>query len=183
MRNNIIRENRARSVLVTTKGKVLIENNLFASQMHGILIEGDNNNWYESGAVQDITIRNNVFENIGYGLNKRYPLLASPMLNETQHMGEGQYHRNINFTGNTVKSFNGLLVNARSVKGLNISGNKMEFNTDYPPADEGAAIMLEYCDDVTIENNTAAGFNPLEIKTSTDTTNLKTGRNTGFKTP
>lgn len=71
MKNNTIRDNRARSVLVTTKGKVLIEGNYFSSQMHGILIEGDNHKWYESGAVQDVTIRNNMFENIGYEVTER----------------------------------------------------------------------------------------------------------------
>lgn len=181
MNNNTIRENRARSVLVTTKGRVLIENNYFSSQMHGILIEGDNNKWYESGAVQDITIRNNTFDNLGFEKTERYPLLASPLLRPEQRMGEGQYHRNIHFINNTIRSFNGLLANARSVQGLDISGNKMEFSADYPQADEGPAIVLEYCDDVTIRNNTATGFQPLEISASDNTTNLKTDGNTGFK--
>jgi hypothetical protein len=181
MKNNTIRENRARSVLVTTKGKVLIENNHFSSQMHGILIEGDNNKWYESGAVQDVTIRNNVFENTGWEVTGRYPLLASPLFTGEQRMEEGQYHRNINFVDNTVKSFNGLLVKARSVKGLNVSGNTMVFSTDYPAAAEGAAVVLEYCDDVTIEGNKATGFPaPLPITRSADTTDTTVGKNEGF---
>jgi parallel beta helix pectate lyase-like protein len=181
MKNNTIRENRARSVLVTTKGRVLIEDNYFSSQMHGILIEGDNNKWYESGAVQDITIRNNVFDNIGYEVTNRYPLLASPLFTPDQRLGEGQYHRNINFTDNTIKSFNGLLANARSVQGLNITGNTIEFSADYPAASEGAAINLEYCDEVTIGDNRAKGFEgPLAITRSADTTNVEIGRNDGF---
>jgi hypothetical protein len=181
MRNNTVRENRARSVLVTTKGKVLIENNYFSSQMHGILIEGDNNSWYESGAVRDVTIRNNTFENIGYEVTKRYPLLASPLYTPEQRMGEGQYHRNIHFTGNTIKSFNGLIAKARSVQGLNISGNKIEFSRGYPAADEGPAIVLEYCDDVTIADNIAEGFEgPLAISESSDTTRVDIRGNRGF---
>ncbi|VGO20479.1 right-handed parallel beta-helix repeat-containing protein [Pontiella sulfatireligans] len=181
-RKNIVRENRARSILVTTKGKVLIEDNYLSSQMHGILIEGDNNKWYESGAVQDVTIRNNEFVNIGYAVSERYPLLASPLFTANQRMGEGRYHRNIDFVDNTIKSFNGLLVKACSVKGLNISGNKMVFSTDYPKADEGEAIVLEYCDDVTIKKNKAAGFdNPLEVSKTADTSNVKIERNPGFK--
>lgn len=173
MQKNIIRENRARSVLVTTKGKVLIEDNYFSSQMHGILIEGDNNKWYESGAVGDVTIRNNVFENIGYAVTERYPLLAAPLFTNQQHWGEGHYHRNIDFSGNTIKSFNGLLVNARSVQGLNISGNTVEFSSDYPAVDEGPAIVIEYCDDVTIKDNTVTGFDrDLIIQTSSDSTKV-----------
>lgn len=55
-------------------------------------------------------------------------------------MGEGHYHRNIDFVNNTLRSFNGHMVFARSVKGLNITGNTMEFSTDYPPIAEFPAI-------------------------------------------
>lgn len=182
MRKNTIRENRARSALITTKGKVLIEENYFSSQMHGILIEGDNNYWYESGGVEDVTIRNNTFVNIGFEGIERYPLYASPLLNKDQHMGEGQYHRNINFVDNTLKSFNGHMVFARSVEGLNISGNKIEFSADYPPLEKYPSIRLQYCDDVTIEDNKATGFNrPLIITRSSDTTNLEIEGNDGFE--
>jgi len=44
----------------------------------------------------------------------------------TQRMGEGRYHRNIRFVNNTIRSFNGLMVKARSVEGLIVAGNKME---------------------------------------------------------
>ena len=181
MRNNTIRENRARSVLVTTKGRVLIEENTFASQMHGILIEGDNNSWYDSGAVSDITIRNNRFENIGFARDHRYPLLASPLLRPEQRMGEGHYHRGIRFTGNTVKSFNGLIAKAASVQHLDISDNRIEFSTDYPRAAEGSAIVLDYCDDVRIGNNIVTGFgHSLDIAPSSDVTNLEVEGNEGI---
>ncbi|WP_222846176.1 alpha-1,3-galactosidase-related protein [Pontiella sulfatireligans] len=181
-RNNIVRENRARSILVTTKGKVLIENNYLSSQMHGILIEGDNNSWYESGAVEDVTIRNNEFVNIGYDNHDRYPVLASPLLKSDQHLGEGRYHRNIHFINNTIKSFNGHMVKARSVDGLLVSGNKIEFSSTYPQSEGDPALSMEYCDHVTIENNTATGFKTeLVITESADTTHVKTEQNNGFK--
>jgi hypothetical protein len=128
MRNNTIRQNRARGALITTKGKVVVDNNYFSTQMHGILIEGDNKKWYESGAVEDVMISNNTFENVGFEGSAAYPLLASPLLSADQRMGEGHYHRNIRFENNTIKSFNGLIAQARSVSGLEITGNKMEFS-------------------------------------------------------
>jgi len=183
MTNNVIRRNRARSALITTKGKVLIENNVFSSQMHGILIEGDNNKWYESGAVKDITIKNNVFENIGFGGGDRYPLLAAPLLTPEQHLGEGHYHRNINFTNNRIKSFNGRIAQARSVKGLNISGNQLEFSQDYPKDTKLPSIDLYYCDDVRINNNGATGFDDsLIVQQSDDTTNVRLSGNKGIAT-
>lgn len=181
IRKNIIRENRARSALITTKGNVLIEDNYFSSQMHGILIEGDNNKWYESGGVEDITIRNNTFVNIGFEGSERYPLYASPLLTTQQRMGEGHYHRNIRFVNNTLKSFNGHMVFARSVKGLEIAGNTIEFSTDYPAMNEFPAISLEYCDSVTIRDNVATGFDhPLKIKQADDVTHVQIDGNKGL---
>ena len=181
-RNNTVRENRARSILVTTKGKVVIENNYLSSQMHGILIEGDNNKWYESGAVQDVVIRNNEFINPGFARDNRYPLLASPLFTEEQHMGEGRYHRNITFENNIVKSFNGHLVEARSVDGLKIINNKLIYCDDYPKTDEGETIKLEYCDNVLVEGNRAEGFDkPILITKTDDTERLVVGKNEGFK--
>ncbi|WP_366185816.1 right-handed parallel beta-helix repeat-containing protein [Flavobacterium ovatum] len=182
MRNNTVRENRARAALITTKGKVLIENNYFSSQMHGILIEGDNKSWYESGGVRDITINNNVFENIGYGDGEGYPLFAAPMLTEDQHLGDEKYHQNIRFTNNTIKSYNGLLVSATSVKGLVIEGNTVELSKSYPVGSKLPAIALDYCEDVTIGKNTFKGFNwPMTIKKSSNSTNVKVSSNKGIK--
>jgi hypothetical protein len=181
MRKNIIRDNRARSALITTKGKVLIEDNYFSSQMHGILIEGDNNSWYESGGVEDVTITNNTFDNIGYGNDERYPLYASPLLRPEQRLGDRKYHRNIRFTDNRIRSFNGHLVYALSVQGLTLTGNTIELSTDYPTGSTRSSIELEYCEDVTIENNQFLGFDwPLRIEQSNDTTYVKLKNNEGL---
>ena len=180
-RNNKVRENRARSVLVTTKGKVLIENNYFNSQMHGILIEGDNKFWYESGAVEDVTIRGNEFVNGGYVGTEAYPLLASPMFTPEQRIGEGHYHRNIKFNNNTLKGFNGLLVNSLSVDGLEIKGNKMTFSTDYPAVTKYPAIDINYSKNVVIKGNTATGFGrELPIVISDDSESVVVENNRGF---
>lgn len=182
MKNNTIRENRARSVLVTTKGKVLIEGNHFSSQMNGILIEGDNNKWYESGAVQDVTIRNNVFVNSGFGSGPVYPLLASPLLTAEQRMGEGHYHRNIRFVNNTLRSFDGRLVKAASVSGLAIAGNKVEFSRDYPAVSDLPAVDLTYCSDVSITGNTVTGFDrALNVRQSANTESVTIKDNKGLK--
>lgn len=183
MRKNIIRNNRARSALITTKGKVLIEDNYFSSQMHGILIEGDNNSWYESGGVEDVTITNNTFENIGYGDDTRYPLYASPLLRPEQRLGDRKYHRNIRFTNNRIKSFNGHFVHAMSVQGLTITGNTVELSKDYPTGSTRPSIELEYCEDATIEDNRFLGFDwPIRIEQSSDTADVRLKNNQGLTT-
>lgn len=182
LRNNVIRNNRARSALISTKGKVLIENNVFSSQMHGILIEGDNNSWYESGGVRDVTIRNNVFENIGYGSGAGYPLYVSPLLTPEQRLGDDQYHWNVRFTHNRIKSFNGQLCHARSVKGLVLSGNTIEADRTYPNGSALPAIDLDYCKDSIVENNTFAGFGwPIRLEQKDNCVNISVKNNKGLK--
>ena len=53
---------RARGLLVSTPGKVIINQNEFESSGSAILIAGDANGWYESGAVNDVSISNNIFK-------------------------------------------------------------------------------------------------------------------------
>jgi len=53
-----------RGLLVTTRGRVLVENNKFLNTgMSGILISDDALNWYESGPVRSVMIRGNAFMN------------------------------------------------------------------------------------------------------------------------
>ncbi|WP_010136718.1 alpha-1,3-galactosidase-related protein [Ochrovirga pacifica] len=180
--NNVIKENRARSALITTKGKVTVENNYFSSQMHGILIEGDNKAWYESGAVMDVTIKNNVFENIGYGSGDGYPLYISPMFLPTQKLGAQKYHHNITVKNNTFKSFNGLLIHAKSVKGLYVKNNTIELQTTYPTGSTLPAVSLNYCEDVVLEKNRFNGFDwDLKIHQNDNNNNVKIKRNKGIK--
>lgn len=180
-RDNIVRENRARSLLVTTKGKTLIENNYFNSQMHGILIEGDNKFWYESGAVEDVTIQNNIFDNIGFENNNRFPLFASPMFTPEQRIGDGQYHKNIKFNNNTINSFTGSIAHALSVDGLEIIGNTINYSDEYPSDGNMPGIDIHYSKNIKIMNNKAAGFSrDLAINISNDSQDVQLDNNTGF---
>ncbi len=53
-----------RGLLVTTRGKVLIQGNRFLNTgENGILISDDASGWFESGPVRDVTIRSNAFMN------------------------------------------------------------------------------------------------------------------------
>jgi len=97
-------------------------------------------------------------------------------------MGEGQYHRNIEFTGNTIRTFNGHVAFCRSIEDLEIEDNTIEFSTDYPAAKEGPAIVLEYCNDVDIKGNKVTGFAaPLKITQSDDTTDVEIKKNVGIE--
>jgi hypothetical protein len=55
-----------RGLLITTRGKVLVENNHFMNtEMDGILFSNDAKSWYESGRVLDATVKGNRFDYCG----------------------------------------------------------------------------------------------------------------------
>lgn len=65
-RRNTVRDNRARGMLIATRGKTVIEDCYFHSSGSAIMFESNGDYWYESGGVQDVTIRNNTFDTCKY---------------------------------------------------------------------------------------------------------------------
>lgn len=181
MRNNIIRANRARSALISTKGDVLIENNYFSSQKHGVLMEGDNKAWYESGGVRNVVINNNVFENVGFGIGTGYPLYAAPLLLPNQTTGDDQYHWNIRFTNNKINSFNGHVAYAFNVKNLVIVGNVITLDSTYPAGTKLPVLDFDFCDNVRVQNNQFSGFtDPIRLESKANVTGLTVENNLGL---
>lgn len=66
-RNNTVRNNRARGMLIANRGKSLVEHNYFHSSGTAIKFESDGEDWFESGPTEDVVIRDNVFDNCKHG--------------------------------------------------------------------------------------------------------------------
>lgn len=147
-RNNTVRNNRARGILVTSGAKVTIENNRFERpSMMGVLVEGDNNFWYESGAVEDVTIRGNRF----VGLSPAAPVFRlSPLQPKEKNLLQPPYHRNIRILDNTIEAASPLVVDAGRVAELVFAGNTVTFA---PQAGEGPAVKLRACADCVFRGN------------------------------
>ncbi len=106
-----------RGLLVSTRRKVLIERNtFFRMRMSGILIADDARSWYESGMVRDVTVRDNDF--VGCGS----PVI---MIAPENDVDGGCVHSNISIMDNRFVLSGGKAVYARSVDGLEISGNRL----------------------------------------------------------
>ena len=65
--NNIVRNNRARGMLIAAKGKVEILRNYFHSGGAAIQFESDSMRWFECGSVRDVRIADNIFDDCRYG--------------------------------------------------------------------------------------------------------------------
>lgn len=148
-RNNTVRNNRARGILVTAGGKVLIENNRFdRPSMMGVLVEGDNHFWYESGAVKDVTIRGNTF--IGHSATA--PLFKLTPMQPKEERLLPPYHHNIRILDNTIQAASPSVIEAGRVSGLEFCGNTITFRGE--AADSTApAFRLVACVGVLFREN------------------------------
>ncbi|HEY3329238.1 MAG TPA: hypothetical protein VGK19_04395 [Capsulimonadaceae bacterium] len=148
--------NRARGFLISTPGKVLVENNHFHNPGAAILIAGDANYWFESHAVRDITIRNNHFDNCLYGTWGRAVIDVYPEI-KPEHRNAGYYHRGIKVIDNTFDVLDPRIIKAHSVDGLTVTGNQINLSSKYPaqPIDVPTFDVTD-CRDVVIENNPGA---------------------------
>lgn len=155
IRNCKVRYNRARSLLISTPGDVLIENCTFSSMMAGIRICGDANYWFESGNTRNVIIRNNNFKDIGIGGHQPQAILQiDPVIPNDSRGNDFYFHNNISFEDNYVETFDSQIIYGLSVKKLNISGNKFidskTYKTIFPQL---SVIDLQYCGKVIIKNN------------------------------
>jgi len=155
IRNSIVRKNRARSLLLSTPGNVLVEGCDFASSMAGIRICGDANYWFESGNTDNIVIRNNVFRNLGNGAWVPQAVLQiDPVINAQRRSCDRFFHNRIVFENNTVYSSESQLVYALSVRDLSIKGNRFIENFEHKEKFPGLALIdVQYCDNVSVESN------------------------------
>ena len=154
--DNIIRNNRARGALFSTPKKVLCENNLF-DHTHGtaVLLCGDCNGWYETGACKDVTIRNNTFIN-ALTANYQFTNAIISIYPEIPNL-EGQdkyFHSGIVIEGNTFDTFDRPLVYAKSTDGLVFRNNIITHNTEYEPFHWNKyPFFFEKVKNVVIEGN------------------------------
>ncbi len=150
-----------RGILCTTRGKVLIENNIFDSMvMASIFISNDCGDWYESGPVRDMTIKNNKFivrlperggENKGGILI--YPITKGGKLPPC----DTPIHKNITIENNEFLMEHDIAVNAHSVENLVIRNNVIT-KIETPRADKTIkAFSFNACKNVVLDGNIAHG--------------------------
>jgi hypothetical protein len=150
--------NRARGILCSTPRKVVIENNTFAIQGAAILIPGDANGWYESGAVSDVLIRRNTFDNCLIAPTQFSDGVIAIWPEIHQDVPGRYFHRDIRIEENTFKVFDRPILYAHNVDGLDFSRNTI-VRTDFrkPWHRLHDAILLQHCRAVRLQGNRVVG--------------------------
>lgn len=146
---------RARGYLISTPGKVLIEKNIFETSGSAILIAGDANYWYESGAVKDITIRNNEFR---YPCNSSSYQFCNAIISIFPEIPQADsllpYHKNIRIENNTFNPSDYPIIYANSVDGLIFKNNTITRSYGYKSwHSQKCNFLFEACRNVEISDN------------------------------
>lgn len=184
IRNSFFGTNRARGILISTPGKVVIEDNIFESSGSAILIAGDANGWFESGAVKEVLIRHNTFNDpcltsmyqFCEGIISISPEIPEPDIHKP-------FHRNIRIEGNTFNPFDYPVLYARSTDGLYFHGNTLRRSERFNPFHARKfMVTLERCLNVEIGDNVLVGdvLGKNILLKDTPSSELKLGKNQGW---
>lgn len=132
---NTVRNNRARGALFSTPKKVVAENNFFDhTSGTAILLCGDCNGWYETGACRDVTIRGNRFLNALTNMFQFTNAVISIYPEIPDLAGQTDYfHSGIVIEDNVFETFDAPILYAKSVDGLVFRNNSIKHNSEYKP--------------------------------------------------
>ena len=158
--HNIVRNNRARGALFSSPLRTVCEDNLFDhTSGTAILLCGDCNGWFETGACRNVVIRDNRFVNaltnmfqFTNGIISIYPEIPD-LASQTKyfHGGNG---KGVVIENNTFETFDAPIVYAKSLDGLVFRGNKIVQNNDFKPFHWNKyRFLLDKVTNVTIEGN------------------------------
>lgn len=152
---NIIRNNRARGMLLNCRGRTVVEENFFHTPGAAILFEGDSFFWFEQGGVSDCTIRNNIFENCLFGVwgNAVIDVKAGIL----ERMEQSRYNRNIRIEENIFRMSGEMpLLRAYCVDGLIWRNNSFQRTSAYPVSRPSAQrFEISHSDHVAIDESPA----------------------------
>ncbi|MDR2039908.1 MAG: right-handed parallel beta-helix repeat-containing protein [Bacteroidales bacterium] len=158
--HNTIRNNRARGTLFSTPKRTVIEHNLFDhTSGSAILLCGDCNGWFETGACHDVVIRKNKFINSLTNMFQFTNAIISiyPVIPDLENQKE-YFHSGIVIEDNIFETFDIPIVYAKSVDGLIFRNNIINHNHDYPAFHRNKkAFLFERVTNYTIKGNTSDG--------------------------
>lgn len=130
IRNCTFKNVPTRAILCTTRKPILIEKNIFYNMsMATIFLSNDSDEWYESGPIRNIVIRDNIFyiKDIGRTSWKYAPAIYIHPVTKNGDLpsASNPIHKNITIEGNTFYMDLDTVVKAESVENLVFRNNKV----------------------------------------------------------
>ncbi|QJD86821.1 right-handed parallel beta-helix repeat-containing protein [Cohnella herbarum] len=142
-RNSIVRNNRARAILVQTR-HVEIADNTFDHCTGTAIHVNCADYWKESVATEDVTVTRNTFISCGYGAGTYRETSALALMTESESVECG-VHRAFAFTDNVVYGNGRIGVSLGALSGGLLRGNRFE------NAGEAISIQRDTCEHIVVE--------------------------------
>jgi len=155
IRNNHMKTHRRHGMLLRA-GQGLVENNVIEQVAgHGIVVTNEPD-WPEGPFARDIVIRNNIIKGVGYA----YKYADAPDGGAIQVRGsrlgyrlaKGRVQRRITIENNRFVDLLGAAIYIGAAEDVRIVANRAEVSLAVPARRKTAAIVLENCNKVTIED-------------------------------
>ena len=131
IKNCVIQKNRARGILLGSRGKIVVEDNYFHTWWGAIDFYANGIDWFEQGGVNNVIIRNNTFDNCNFGLNVGLGVIIVLANIKEDPAHKTYYNKNILIEHNKFRVYNPTLLFLKSIDGLIFRNNKVEKNNDY----------------------------------------------------
>ena len=125
-------KNRARGLLLGSRGKTIIEDNTFHVPGAAILMEGDARFWFEQAGVRHLTIRRNVFDNCNFGVWGGACIETGPGIEESLR-DSSRYNRHILIENNIFRIFSAPVLRVFSVSHLTFKNTTIIPTQAYHP--------------------------------------------------
>ena len=134
-------KNRPRGFLISVPCKTIIEDCEFYNSDCALDFTGDANYWFESGPVEDVTIKNNIFRDCGHA-----SFCGAITFRPSIPKGDYRFHSGVKIHDNVFESFNPLMAEFRNVKDVEFYDNKYIKKTDVYKPIKRPAIICENSD-------------------------------------
>ena len=146
--------NRPRGFLLSTAGRVLVERCTFYNMSQGIQLGGEMRDWYESGAVKDVTIRDNDFADSAFAGG--YAITIVPSLREED--ARMPFHGTVVIENNRFTQAEPRMLFCRLTEKLVFRKNTFIRDTSLPShpigQKDGICIDRDTCTEVLVDGNT-----------------------------
>lgn len=120
---NHVSFNRARGMLLASGKRTVIKDNYFNTSGGAILFESNGSYWFESGAVKDVLIRNNTFDDCKYG---KWAKAVIDIVPREYAEEDRYYHGKIEIADNLFKNCHAAPIMLDNVETAKVHGNKVE---------------------------------------------------------
>ncbi|ONI46696.1 hypothetical protein AN643_01305, partial [Candidatus Epulonipiscioides saccharophilum] len=147
-RNNVCGKNRARGLILTSTKETIVENNIIDSEGSAIKVNSDMSNWYESGAISKLIVRNNKLTRKNHGNWGEALIDIDPKM---QEQVEGMYyHGEMLIENNEIFLDESPLFYGYSFEKVTIQNNTIHMKKELS---EDFCIQTKNCGEVIVKEN------------------------------